>query len=130
MEMKWLSNMTRIAGKRYYLASPPSAAFARKICQTREAIIRGVDKTTFRVAGVSLVPSGTKEYTARHNFADILLMTEIKPESKSAYKLGMTPQTILIDASGKVEKIWTGLIRGEAQKEVEQLLGVKLPTNK
>jgi len=92
-----------------------------------EAIIKGVDKNAFRVAAVSLVTEGTKEYIARHNFGDTPLMAEIKAEGRSAYKFHSTPQTVLIDASGKVEKVWTGLVRGEMRKEIEQALGVKLP---
>lgn len=114
--------------KTVLLSFSPQCSFCDKNMPNWEAIIKDMDKGAFRVAAVSLNTAGTKEYVARHNFADALLMTEIKAENQSAYKFHATPQTLLIDASGKVEKVWTGLIQGEMRKEIEQALGVKLPS--
>ncbi len=113
--------------KTVLLSFSPQCDFCEKNMPNWEAIIKGVDKNTFRVVGISLIAAGTKEYISRHNFADTLLMTDIRVENRKAYKFHSTPQTVLIDASGKVEKVWTGLIRGEMRKEIEQALGVRLP---
>jgi hypothetical protein len=109
------------------LSFSPQCGFCEKNMPNWEAIIKGVDKNVFRVAAVSLTLAGTQEYVARHNFADTLLIAEVKADDKRAYKFQVTPQTILIDVSGKVEKVWTGLIQGEVRKEIEQYLDIKLP---
>jgi peroxiredoxin len=115
--------------KTILLSFSPQCSFCEKNMPNWEAIIKGADKNAFRVIGLSLSSLGLEEYVARHNFADTPLMTEINAGSRFVYKLGSTPQTILIDASGKVEKVWTGWIKGEVREEVEQSLGVKLPSD-
>jgi hypothetical protein len=38
-----------------------------------------------------------------------------------------TPQTILIDSDGKVEKLWIGLLSPDERSEIEQSFSLKLP---
>jgi peroxiredoxin len=38
------------------------------------------------------------------------------------YRLQLTPQTILVDASGKVEKVWTGVLKDTDVSELKQRL--------
>jgi hypothetical protein len=92
-----------------------------------EAITKGLDRRSFRLAGVSLQSKGFKEYASRHGINQVPILTKIDPKYRVAYKLALTPQTILIDADGKVEKVWTGLLRGEDKRNVELALNVRLP---
>ena len=92
-----------------------------------EAIIKGVDRRSFRLAGVSLQSEGFEEYASRHGINQVPILTKIDPKYRVAYNLALTPQTILIDADGKVEKVWTGLLRGEDKQNVELALNVRLP---
>ena len=39
------------------------------------------------------------------------------------YRFQLTPQTILIDRPGKVEKVWTGILNDSAMAELTQLTG-------
>lgn len=114
--------------KTVLLSFSPQCGFCEKNMPNWDAITKNANKDLFRVAAVSLIAHGTKEYIARHNFVDTPLIAEIKAENKIAYKFNSTPQTLLIDADGKVEKVWTGLIRGEVRKEVEQALSIELPS--
>ena len=92
-----------------------------------DAIINGLDRRFFRLAGVSLQSEGFKEYASRHGINRIPILTKIDPKYRVTYNMALTPQTILIDASGKVEKVWTGLLRGDDKQKVEQSLNVRLP---
>ena len=92
-----------------------------------KAIIKGLDRRSFRLAGVSLQSEGFKEYASRHGINQVPILTKIDPKYRVAYNLALTPQTILIDADGKVEKVWTGLLRGEDKQNVELALSVRLP---
>jgi hypothetical protein len=92
-----------------------------------EAIINGLDRQSFQIAAVSLQPDGFNEYMSRRGLNQIPILTRIDPKYRVAYNLALTPQIILIDAGGKVEKVWTGLLQEEAKQEVELALDVQLP---
>ena len=89
--------------------------------------MKGLDRRSFRLAGVSLQSEGFEEYASRHGINQVPILTKIDPKYRVAYNLALTPQTILIDADGKVEKVWTGFLRGEDKQNVELALNVRLP---
>jgi hypothetical protein len=43
------------------------------------------------------------------------------------YKLGGTPQTIVVSPQGQVTRIWSGAFAEDLQREVEDYFSVKLP---
>ena len=43
------------------------------------------------------------------------------------YKLGGTPQTIVVSPQGQVNRIWSGAFAEDLKREVEDYFGVKLP---
>lgn len=92
-----------------------------------EAIINGLDRRSFRLAAVSLQSEGFKEYAIRHGINQVPVLTKIDPKYRVTYNLALTPQTILITADGKVEKVWTGVLREEDKQDVELALNVRLP---
>jgi hypothetical protein len=92
-----------------------------------EAIINGLDRQSFRLAAVSLQSEGFKDYALPHGITQIPILTEIDPKYRVAYNLALTPQIILIDSHGKVEKVWTGLLQREDKQDVELALNVRLP---
>lgn len=47
--------------------------------------------------------------------------------SKLTYKLGATPQTIVVSPEGKVIKNWMGAYSGDKAREVEEYFNVRLP---
>lgn len=92
-----------------------------------QAILNTLDRQSFRLAAVSLQSEGFKEYASRHGINQVPVLTKIDPKYRAAYNLALTPQIILIDTHGKVEKVWTGLLRNEDKQEVELALNVRLP---
>jgi peroxiredoxin len=92
-----------------------------------EVIIRGIDRQSFRLYAISLQSQGVKEYASQHGINEITLLTEIDAKYRVAYNLALTPQIILTDSDGKVEKVWTGLLQEEDKRDVERALNVQLP---
>lgn len=48
------------------------------------------------------------------------------PETVAVLKLQTVPQTILLSAEGKVERVWTGVFQNATKKELEKYFGVPL----
>jgi len=105
----------------------PRCGACEEAMPTWDAIINGLDPRAFQIAAISLQPEGVKEYASRRGINRIPILTKIDSKYRVAYNLALTPQIILIDSGGKVEKVWTGVLRKEAQQEVEQALNVRLP---
>ncbi len=92
-----------------------------------QTIIKTVDPKSFRLAAVSVQPEGVKEYASQHSLNRIPVLSTLDPKYKVTYNLALTPQILLIDAEGKVEKVWTGLLQGNDKQDVGLALNVRLP---
>lgn len=95
-----------------------------------KAVIKQMGRENYRMIAVSLAPEGAKDYVSQYGLADIPVIAEIDPRDRVAYNLMLTPQTILINPDGTVEKVWTGLIDSRTQGDVERTLNVKLSATK
>lgn len=91
-------------------------------------LTEAMDGDKFRVVAVSLVPEGTSDYVNKHDLSMISVLARIRPEDRAAYKLVQVPQLVLIEQGGKVEKVWTGAIRGAMLQDVQKSLGVEVGT--
>jgi hypothetical protein len=77
---------------------------------------------------VSTSSEGVKDYVAKHDLTNVPVIADIEPKSWVDYEMTVSPQTVLIAPDGTAEKVWTGRIGADERGEVEQRLGVKLPT--
>lgn len=109
------------------LVFSPACRFCKENMPNWEAIMGSVDKNSFRIAGISLMENGLKEYLAQYGINDLPIVAEMDPKARAAYNLVLSPQTILIDSEGKAEKVWTGVIEGEKKAELERMLNIQLP---
>jgi peroxiredoxin len=114
--------------KAVMLVFSPRCGFCTKNMPNWNAITRGIDRNSYRIVAVSIASEGVKEYVSQHNLTDVPIIGEVDPKSRVSYEMSVTPQTILIDSRGKVERVWTGVLRPEERNEVEQFLSLKLPT--
>lgn len=64
-------------------------------------------------------PPLSKAYVTQHGIGSLPVLAEVTAESMIAYHLQYTPQTILVDQTGKVEKVQSGAI---SSGEFENLL--------
>jgi hypothetical protein len=79
-----------------------------------------------RFIGLSLSPVGLADYLRIHELT-IPVLTELSSETVSAYKLGGTPQTLVISPEGRVLQNWHGAWTKKQQSDIEAFFHVTLP---
>jgi peroxiredoxin len=82
-------------------------------------------KGRFRVIGVSLTTRELREHVSTSGF-QFPVIHEIGSDMSSAYRLGSTPQTIVVGSDGEVQKNWLGAYTGDVRRDVEEFFDVKL----
>jgi hypothetical protein len=98
-------------------------------CHKNERNVRAITANTngrFRLIGLSLSRDGLEEYLKKTELP-MTVYTDIPFDVTSAYKLGATPETIVVSPEGKVLKIWRGAYEGGVLREVEAYFGLSLP---
>jgi hypothetical protein len=76
---------------------------------------------------LSIISEGVKEYVVQQKMRDVPIIAQVDPKSRVSYEMNVTPQTMLIDSRGKVEKLWIGMLSADERNEVEQSFSLKLP---
>lgn len=105
----------------------PRCGICTKNMANWKAISQRLDRNSYRIVAVSIVPEGVKEYINQQRLTNVPVIAEVDPKSRVSYEMNVTPITLLIDSKGQVEKVWVGLLLPEEQTEVEQVLSLKLP---
>jgi len=87
-----------------------------------------VDKKSaqYRFIGLSLSEVGLAPYVAK-NELNLPVYSGLSAETLKTYKLGSTPQTIVISPEGKVLQDWVGAYVGDQKFQVEAFFHVTLP---
>jgi peroxiredoxin len=80
----------------------------------------------YQFIALSLSDKNLHEYISQ-NKIEFPVYTGLENETLSAYKLGTTPQTIVISGDGRLVKNWQGAYVGDTLRQVEQFFGAKLP---
>lgn len=83
-------------------------------------------KGRYRVLGLSLSSDGIKRHVTEAGLS-FPVYTDISLNTRTAYHLGGTPDTIVVSVQGKVIKHWQGAYVGLTKKEVESYFDVSLP---
>jgi peroxiredoxin len=107
-----------------YVFTPPCIWCARNMDNFKTLLDQ--EKGNYRFIGVSLSETGLAEYVGK-NALNIPVYSGLSPETRRAYKLGSTPQTIVVSADGEVLQDWAGAYVGEQQKQIEAFFHVTLP---
>jgi hypothetical protein len=91
-------------------------------------LLREADRERFRFVAASTRPTDIAEYLDTHRpLAALPVIADPELEDRLVYRLFDTPQTIVIDRQGRVEKIWLGAFGGRRQADAEEYFGVSLP---
>lgn len=102
----------------------PSCGWCERNAANIKALTRQV-AGRYRIIGVSLTDENLAEYNRRHAFGfEIVTASQA---TRAVFKMGGTPQTMLIDPSGKLLQSWFGAYQKDFQTLVERELGVTLP---
>lgn len=101
----------------------PLCGWCTKNTANIKALADQADK--FRLIALSLSPANLREYVLQHslNFP----VYEVSADTALTYRLGTTPQTIVVSPEGQVLRIWDGAYEGELKREIENYLKVRLP---
>ena len=116
------------ARKALILVFSPRCGYCTKNMPNWSAIAEGLDRRSFRIVAVSIISEGVREYVGQHGLNDIPVVSEVDPKTRVSYEMNVTPQTILVDSHGRVEKIWTGVLLQDELTEVSRFLNLKLAT--
>jgi peroxiredoxin len=109
------------------LVFSPRCGFCTKNMPNWQAILQNLDRNSYCIVAVSIVSEGVKEYANQHKLTDVPIIAEVDPKSRVSYEMNVTPQTILINPNGKVEKLWIGMFSPTERSEIEQSFSLKLP---
>lgn len=107
-----------------YVLSPTCGWCAKNKGSIRQLIAEKGDD--YRFIGVSLIEEGAARYATEHALG-APLYAGITEEQKTAYKMGGTPQTIVISPKGVVVASWHGAYLGKQKKAIEKFFDVDLP---
>ena len=82
--------------------------------------------TEYDFVALSVSEQGLDELAERRDWT-FPIVKEPSTATVLAYRLGDTPQTILVSQDGHVIKNWQGAYTGSVKKEVEEYFGLSLP---
>src|SRR5690348_11287043 len=93
------------------LVFSPTCPFCEQNWPKWAEVIKSLDGSVVRPVGVDLTSTTTNDFDSQHAMAAMPVIAKVDPVARVDYRLQLTPQTILVDASGKVEKVWTGVLK-------------------
>lgn len=107
-----------------YVFTPQCSWCARNLANLKTLLAQ--KQGAYRFVGLSLTDKDLREYVAKNQLGCSIYFNPAE-EAVREYRLGSTPQTIVIAPNGKVLRNWVGAYTGAQQAEVEQFFGISLP---
>lgn len=107
-----------------YIFAPACGWCARNLDNLR-TVADAAAKKGLRFVAVSVTDDDVKDYAREHSLAMPVVIAS--PQSKSEYRLGSTPHTLVIDRDGRVSKSWRGAFTGSTASEISAFFGTPLP---
>ena len=103
----------------------PSCSWCTKNIQNIRALAEST-RGRYRVIGLSLSSDNLQEYVTKSDFT-FPVYSDLSPGAAIAYRMGATPQTIVISNEGKLLKEWKGAYMGNTKQQIETQFGLELP---
>ena len=114
--------------KTVMLVFQPACGWCQKNMDNWDALLDNSDRERFGFLAVSTSKEGVADYVDQHHrLAALPLIAEPDVNDRIEYRLFDTPQTIVVDEDGQVEKVWLGAMSGQMQQDVESYFGISLP---
>jgi peroxiredoxin len=107
-----------------YVFTPPCSWCARNIDNFKALLDK--ERGQYRFIGLSLSEGNLEEYVAKNDLK-LAVYSGLSPGTLRTYKLGGTPQTIVISTEGKVLQDWAGAYVGDQKSQIEAFFKVSLP---
>ena len=103
----------------------PTCGWCTKNIQNIKALAERT-KGRYRVIGLSLSSNNLQEYVTKSDFT-FPVYSDLSPGVAIKYRMGGTPQTIVISNEGKLIKEWKGAYLGNTKQQIETQFGLELP---
>jgi peroxiredoxin len=107
-----------------YIFTPPCKWCAHNLENIRTLAEQA--KHDYRFIGLSLSSNELRDYVKDNNLG-FPVYSGMSHVFSTAYKVGGTPETLVISPEGRVLKNWKGAYMNDVQKEIEQYFKVSLP---
>jgi hypothetical protein len=105
------------------LVYSPTCAFCDQNWPKWQAMITSLDRSAVRMAAVDVSSSSSEVFIQQHPLAGLPVFQKVDPNATVNYRFQLTPQTILVDPTGKIERVWTGVLNDATLTEIQQLSG-------
>lgn len=109
------------------LVFSPACAFCTENWPKWQAMLAALDPGAVRPVGVDVTATSTPAFLSEHQVTRIPVMVQVDPAARIQYRLQLTPQTILVDHAGKIEKVWSGVLSDDASAEFLRLAKADKP---
>lgn len=107
-----------------YILSPTCGWCARNEPSVKQLIAQKSGE--YRFIAISLTMDGAAKYATDHGLG-IPLYADVSESIMKAYKIGGTPQTIVVSSSGVVLANWSGAYLGKQKDQIEKFFSIELP---
>jgi peroxiredoxin len=105
------------------LVYSPTCAFCSQNWPKWQAMITSLDRSAVRTVAVDVTSSSSETFIQQHQLTGLPVFQKVDPQATVDYRFQLTPQTILVDPTGKVEKVWTGVLNDSTLNEIKRLSG-------
>ncbi len=79
----------------------------------------------YRIMGISLRTAGLTDYVLSNKFT-FPVYASPSEETIRNFRLGATPETIIVSPEGVIQKAWLGVFTGRTLDEIEKTFGIEL----
>ncbi|HEX3684617.1 MAG TPA: redoxin domain-containing protein [Bryobacteraceae bacterium] len=102
----------------------PGCVWCQRNAQAAGAFFKAVS-SRYRVIGLSLDSDGLKEFVAGQGIS-FPVYTVLLAAALRTYRLGSTPETLVISTAGKIEGDWSGAYTADTKRSMESYFGVSV----
>ena len=103
------------------LVFSPTCKFCAQNWPHWKELVDGLDQGAVRPVAVDVTSTASPAFLSEHHLDRIPVFLQLPPQSIVSYRMQITPQTILVDGNGKVEKVWSGVLTDSSLGEIKQL---------
>ncbi len=115
-------NYSQASPKSLILIFAPGCKYCEDNMSSWKALTEVALSSKLRVVGVSLVFDGAYDYLAKYQIYHVPIISKFDSEIQRSYKLGRSPQTLVVSGDGKVIGVYNGILNNSERKEIEELL--------
>lgn len=108
--------------KTLVLVYSPTCGFCDENWPKWFSLIPTLDRATVRPVLVDVTATSSQAFLAAHRLAGVPVFVQVDPRATLGYRFQLTPQTILVDSTGKVERVWTGVLNDSNTAELKRLV--------